>query len=306
MTESWFALWTRSRHEQVVREQLEQKHIEAFLPTVTRWSRWKDRKKKIDWPLFPGYCFARFNLRERLPVLKCTGVVNIISFEGEPAPIPEREIDGIRRLVESDLAFDPCPMIREGMMVEVVHGPLDRRDRSSDAEERQGPARAVGRSDRAGGQRRSRRRGCPALLTDDDEDRLRRSHVAVCRGPDGGDDGHGVPPAGEASGRLWTRRDGDGVVGRPGPRDRSDARIRGIHRRRAPGLDSDFRRRSREDGRRCADRRGHGRGHRRCEHGLSGAQDLQAQRRMQPDARSRARGARGRCDDQGRQDSRSR
>jgi hypothetical protein len=41
-----------------------------FLPTVTRWSRWKDRKKKIDWPLFPGYCFARFNARERLPILE--------------------------------------------------------------------------------------------------------------------------------------------------------------------------------------------------------------------------------------------
>jgi transcription antitermination factor NusG len=121
----WFALWTRSRHEQVVREQLQQKHIEAFLPTVTRWSRWKDRKKKIDWPLFPGYCFARFNPRDaRLPVLKCTGVVSIISFEGEPAAIPEHEIDGIRMLVESDLAYDPCPMIREGMMVEVIHGPL--------------------------------------------------------------------------------------------------------------------------------------------------------------------------------------
>jgi transcription termination/antitermination protein NusG len=120
----WFALWTRSRHEQVVREQLEQKQVDAFLPTVTRWSRWKDRKKKIDWPLFPGYCFARFDSRDRLPILKCSGVVSIISFEGEPAPIPEQEIDGIRRLVESDLAYDPCPMIREGSMVEVVHGPL--------------------------------------------------------------------------------------------------------------------------------------------------------------------------------------
>ena len=120
----WYALWTRSRHEQVVREQLEQKRVEAFLPTVTRWSRWKDRKKKIDWPLFPGYCFARFNPRERLPILKCTGVVSIISFEGEPAPIPEHEIEGIRALIESELAYDPCPRIREGMMVEVVHGPL--------------------------------------------------------------------------------------------------------------------------------------------------------------------------------------
>jgi transcription antitermination factor NusG len=121
---SWFALWTRSRHEQVVREQLQQKHIDVFLPTMPRWSRWKDRKKKIDWPLFPGYCFARFDPRARLPVLKCVGVVNIISFEGEPAPIPEHEIDGIRQLVESELQFDPCPMIREGMMVEVMHGPL--------------------------------------------------------------------------------------------------------------------------------------------------------------------------------------
>jgi transcription antitermination factor NusG len=46
------------------------------------------------------------------------------SSEGEPAPIPEHEIDSIRTLIDSELAYDPCPMIREGMMVEVVHGPL--------------------------------------------------------------------------------------------------------------------------------------------------------------------------------------
>jgi len=120
----WFAVWTRSRHEQVVREQLERKDILAFLPTVTRWSRWKDRKKKIDWPLFPGYCFAQFDPENALSILKCSGVVNIVSVEGKPAPIPEYELDSIRLLVHSDLQFDPCPLIREGMMVEVVHGPL--------------------------------------------------------------------------------------------------------------------------------------------------------------------------------------
>jgi transcription termination/antitermination protein NusG len=121
---AWYAIWTRSRHEQVVREQLEQKGFEAFLPTLPRWSRWKDRRKKIDWPLFPGYCFARFDASERLPILKCSGVVNIISFNGEIAQIPEQEITSIRRLVESDLQYDPCPLIREGMIVEVTHGPL--------------------------------------------------------------------------------------------------------------------------------------------------------------------------------------
>lgn len=122
--ERWFAIWTRSRHEQVVREQLLRKDVEVFLPTITRWSRWRDRRKQIAYPLFPGYCFARFDPRHRLPILQVPGVVNIVSQHGEPAPIPDLEIDGIRALVESELAFDPCPFLREGMMVEVLHGPL--------------------------------------------------------------------------------------------------------------------------------------------------------------------------------------
>ena len=121
---AWYAIWTRSRHEQVVREQIERKHYDTFLPTITRWSRWKDRKMKIDWPLFPGYCFAKFDPAEGLAILKCAGVVNIVSFEGKPAPIPEQEIESIRTLVSSDLQYDPCPLIKEGMMVEVVHGAL--------------------------------------------------------------------------------------------------------------------------------------------------------------------------------------
>lgn len=122
---SWYAVWTRSRHEQTVRDQLAQKGYEAFLPTIPKWSRWKDRKKKIDWPLFPGYCFARFDAAaDRLPILKCTGVVSIVAFDGEVAPIPEAEIDAIRLLVQSDLQYDPCPLIKEGTVVEVTHGPL--------------------------------------------------------------------------------------------------------------------------------------------------------------------------------------
>ena len=108
----------------MVRQELEHLQIEAFLPTITRWSRWKDRKKHVDWPLFPGYCVARFDLSASLTVRKRPGVVNIISFNGEPAPIPDVEIDSLRQLIESDLQYDPCPLIKEGMRVEVVHGPL--------------------------------------------------------------------------------------------------------------------------------------------------------------------------------------
>ena len=125
MNPAWFALWTRSRHEKIVRDQLQKKSdVDVFLPTIGKWSRWKDRKKKIDWPLFPGYCFARFDPADTLPILKCTGVVNIISFDGQPAPIPDAELESIRLLVGTDLQFDPCPVVQEGQLVEVAHGPL--------------------------------------------------------------------------------------------------------------------------------------------------------------------------------------
>ena len=122
--DAWYALWTRSRHEQLVCRELTTRRFEAFLPTISRWSVWKDRKKQIQWPLFPGYCFARFPADSRYLVLNCAGVVNIVSFGGEPASIPDDEIENIRRLVTSELQYDPCPLIREGTRVEVVRGPL--------------------------------------------------------------------------------------------------------------------------------------------------------------------------------------
>jgi transcription antitermination factor NusG len=121
---AWFAVWTRSRHEAVVEQQLTRKGIEAFLPTVPRWSRWKDRRKRIEWPLFPGYCFARVAPAAVRAVVECPGVATVVSFEGKPAVIADDEIESLRTLIATDLRCDPCPFIREGARVEVVTGPL--------------------------------------------------------------------------------------------------------------------------------------------------------------------------------------
>ena len=47
-----------------------------------------------------------------------------MSFDDKITPIPDSEMESIRTLVESSFQYDPCPLIREGMMVEVTHGPL--------------------------------------------------------------------------------------------------------------------------------------------------------------------------------------
>jgi transcriptional antiterminator NusG len=121
---NWYAISTRARHEKIVQQQLVSKQIEVFLPTVARWSRWKDRRKKIDWPLFAGYCFARFAMTDTLPILRCAGVLRIVSFGGAPAPIAPHEIHSLQVVLSKEMAGDPCPFIREGMMVEVTDGPL--------------------------------------------------------------------------------------------------------------------------------------------------------------------------------------
>ena len=120
----WYALRTRSRHEKLVRDQLDKQGIEPLLPTVKRLSQWKDRKKEIEVPLFSGYCFVRFSQQEKLPIQQVAGVVEIVGNGSRPEPIPEEEIDALRRLMTSVLPYDPHPYLQEGMKVEVVRGPL--------------------------------------------------------------------------------------------------------------------------------------------------------------------------------------
>ncbi len=121
----WYAVTTRSRHEKVVAEQLWQKEIECFLPLREVISKWKDRRKKVQFPLFPGYLFVHVPIQERrVDILKVPSVVRIIEFNGEPVAIPEVQVQAVKRLVFSTLPYDPYPYIGEGDQVEIVRGPL--------------------------------------------------------------------------------------------------------------------------------------------------------------------------------------
>jgi hypothetical protein len=55
----WYALYVRSKHEFIVHEGLLRKRIETFLPALHKHRQWKDRKKVINSPLFPGYLFVK-------------------------------------------------------------------------------------------------------------------------------------------------------------------------------------------------------------------------------------------------------
>jgi len=124
-TPAWYAIRTRSRHEKLVNQQLASRDIEAFLPLVTRRRRWADRWKEVSFPLFPGYCFARFPCERRPLVFSAVGFVQILGINGDPTPVPDCEVEAVRKLVTSTLPLDPHPYLKEGMEVEVVRGPLE-------------------------------------------------------------------------------------------------------------------------------------------------------------------------------------
>jgi len=121
---SWYALQVRPRFEKAVSKSLRSKGYEEFLPLYRQSTRWSDRTKEIELPLFPSYVFCRFNMHERLPILMVPGVNSVVCVAKIPAPIEAVELDNIRTLLQSGSHFDPWPYFEIGQMVEVERGSL--------------------------------------------------------------------------------------------------------------------------------------------------------------------------------------
>jgi len=124
---NWYAVHVKSRHEFVTATELNRKGITVFLPTFKRISRWKDRKKLIEFPLFAGYVFVCIPGLSGafLDVLKTRGVVTFISLEpGLPTPIDVAEITSLRLMIESGRVIDVHPTMQEGMHVRLKRGSL--------------------------------------------------------------------------------------------------------------------------------------------------------------------------------------
>jgi transcriptional antiterminator NusG len=123
----WYALWTHSHCEQLVKAQLHGRGFEVFLPTIGVWSWRAGVKHRIRRPLFPGYLFVRDELSgaRYVELLKARGLVGVLGGQdGGPGEIPESEIDAIRALVNSELPAAPYPYLQTGQRVRITEGPL--------------------------------------------------------------------------------------------------------------------------------------------------------------------------------------
>lgn len=121
---AWFALRVRSSSELQAARQIESLGYQPLAPTYLTRRRWSDRMKEVQAPLFPGYIFCRMNPSDRLPVLKCSSVIEVVCSGRIPLEVDPGEIDSIWRIVETNSRCEPHPYLTLGQTVELDRGPL--------------------------------------------------------------------------------------------------------------------------------------------------------------------------------------
>jgi len=126
--ERWHACQTRPRAEKQVDRMLKLCGVQAYLPLLAQTRQWTDRKKLVDFPLFPGYVFARFGPEQIHQVLLTPGVVTIVRSGGAPVPVREEDLESVRIVLACAKAGlpppEPAEFVELGQEVLVREGPF--------------------------------------------------------------------------------------------------------------------------------------------------------------------------------------
>ncbi len=123
----WYALHTRARHEKAVERRLHDQGMETFLPTTMEVHRWSDRQKKVEVPLFTCYVFIRCALsaQDRARVYQVDSVHGFVGASGASVPIPDEQIENIRKVLMHAAPWRAYPFLKAGQRVRVRGGAMD-------------------------------------------------------------------------------------------------------------------------------------------------------------------------------------
>jgi transcription antitermination factor NusG len=118
----WYALRVRSRGEELASIALRHRGYDPYYPARIERKRYCDRVKTVARAVMPGYLFCRFVLSKKVPVISAPGIDYILESSGIPAPIPDEDIENLRRAVEAGACA--TQYLRTGQKVVVKAGAL--------------------------------------------------------------------------------------------------------------------------------------------------------------------------------------
>jgi transcriptional antiterminator RfaH len=100
MSDSWYVIRSKPNKEDFLSSQLTAYGIQVFYPRI-RVKTVNPRARKVK-PYFPSYLFVHVNLEEVSPSTLhwMPGAVNLVSFDGQPAPVPDTLISAVERQID--------------------------------------------------------------------------------------------------------------------------------------------------------------------------------------------------------------
>jgi transcriptional antiterminator RfaH len=121
--QQWIVLFTQPQKECVVQGILAGRGLESYLPTVRPTQFRTNRRHAI--PLFPRYLFVHVDcaIVAKSSLLWTPGVVNVVSFGGEPAVVDPHVIDLIKER-SALLCEHGYGGFKHGDRVRITRGPL--------------------------------------------------------------------------------------------------------------------------------------------------------------------------------------
>ena len=121
----WYAAYTKSRTEKKVLARLTDNGFEAYLPILRKRHQWSDRLKWVEEPLIRSYIFIRANEKEYYDAINTPGLVCYVTFEGKAAPIPDRQIDTLKMLLDEGAEMEVSnERFAPGQKIIVISGTL--------------------------------------------------------------------------------------------------------------------------------------------------------------------------------------
>jgi transcriptional antiterminator RfaH len=121
---SWYAVKCKPRQERVASTNLGRAGIPIFFPQIKESRKIKQRLVLTSEPLFPGYLFAKFDVRCEYRLVKyARGVHGIVSFGMSPAVVDDELIQAIRERLDNQPTNEANPF-NAGQVVKIQSGPL--------------------------------------------------------------------------------------------------------------------------------------------------------------------------------------
>ena len=124
----WYAIHTKPRQEDHAAEHLRRQEFEIYLPKIKQARCFRQRWRDTIEPLFPRYLFICLDLGSDnvAPIRTTRGVSKLVSFNGQPATVPDPLIDALVESADPDsgLLHPHEDHFKPGATVTIVNGPL--------------------------------------------------------------------------------------------------------------------------------------------------------------------------------------